>query len=125
VEYKTVTADSTGKAEGFMLYQDLVYRFSRIPVQLSMRYMFYRTDNYAARIFAYEDDVLYSYSIPAFYDEGNRSYLMARYDACKKLTFWLKWGMTVMDDASTLGTGPDEIEGNAKSEIKLQVRWVF
>jgi Helix-hairpin-helix motif len=125
VEYKIVTADSIGKAEGFMFYQDLVYRFSRIPVQLSMRYMFYRTDNYAARIFAYEDDVLYSYSIPAFYDEGNRSYLMVRYDICKNLTFWLKWGQTVMDDASTLGTGPDEIEGNAKSEIKLQVRWIF
>jgi hypothetical protein len=125
VEFKTVVADSTGKAEGFMLYQDLVYRFSRIPVQLSMRYMFYRTDNYAARIYAYEDDVLYSYSIPAFYDEGNRSYLMARYDVCKKLTLWLKWGQTIMDDAATLGTGPDEIEGNAKSEIKLQVRWVF
>ena len=125
VEFKTVVADSTEKAEGFMLYQDLVYRFSRIPVQLSMRYMVYRTDNYAARIYAYEDDVLYSYSIPAFFDEGNRSYLMARYDVCKNLTIWLKWGLTVMEDAATLGTGPDEIEGNAKSEAKLQVRLVF
>jgi hypothetical protein len=30
-----------------------------------------------------------------------------------------------MEDAATLGTGPDEIEGNAKSEAKLQVRLVF
>jgi len=125
VEFKTVVADSTGKAEGFMLYQDLVYRFARIPVQLSMRYMVYRTDNYAARIYAYEDDVLYSYSIPAFFDEGNRSYLMARYNVCKNLTIWLKWGLTVLEDAATLGTGPDEIEGNAKSEAKLQLRLVF
>jgi hypothetical protein len=124
-EYKTVVADSTGKAEGFMLYQDLVYRFSRIPVQLSMRYLFYRTDDYTARIYAYEDDVLYSYSIPALYDEGNRSYLMGRYDVSKNLTLWLKWGITVMDDDITLGTGLDEIEGNAKSELKLQVRWAF
>jgi hypothetical protein len=125
VEYKTVVADSTGKAEGFMLYQDLVYRFSKIPVQLSMRYMFYRTDDYTARIYAYEDDVLFSYSIPALYDEGNRSYLMVRYDAFKNLTFWFKWGHTVMDDAATLGTGLDEIEGNAKSEAKIQVRLTF
>jgi len=125
VEYKTVVADSLVKTEGFMLYQDLVYRFSKIPVQLSMRYMFYRTDNYAARIYAYEDDLLYSYSTPALYDEGNRSYVLIRYDAFRNLTLWLKWGQTVMDDAISLGTGPDEIEGNAKSEIKVQVRLVF
>jgi len=124
-EFKTVVADSTGKADGFMLYQDLVYRFSKIPIQLSMRYMFYRTDDYSARIYAYEDDVLFSYSIPAIYDEGNRSYLVVRYDACKNLTLWLKWGITVMDDADTLGTGLDEIDGNAKSEAKIQVRWTF
>ena len=124
-EFKTVCADSTGKANGFLLYQDLVYRFSKIPLQLSMRYMFYRTDDYDARIYAYEDDVLYSYSIPAFSDEGNRSYAMIRYDLNKNLTLWLKWAQTLVNDASSLGTGLDEIEGNAKSEIKLQVRWTF
>jgi hypothetical protein len=125
LEFKTVNGDSTGKANGFLLYEDIVYRFSKIPVQLSLRYLFYRTDDYTARIYAYEDDVLYSYSSPALYDEGNRSYIMLRYDMNKNLTLWLKWAQTYIDDISSLGSGLDEIEGNIRSEIKLQVRWVF
>jgi hypothetical protein len=124
-EYKTVHTDSSERAEGFLLYQDLVYRFLKIPLQLSMRYMLYRTTDYSARIYAYEDDVLYSYSIPAIYDEGNRSYLMIRYELCSDLTMWFKWGQTVIDDATGIGTGLDRIEGNVKSEIKVQIRWVF
>ncbi|MBN1413573.1 MAG: helix-hairpin-helix domain-containing protein [Bacteroidales bacterium] len=124
-EYKNIHADSTGKSEGFMLYQDIVYRFSKIPLQLSIRYMLYKTDDYASRIYAYEDDVLYSYSVAAVYDDGNRSYIVLRYDITKKLTLWCKWGQTVLNDASSLGTGLDEINGNSRSEIKLQVRWVF
>jgi hypothetical protein len=124
-EFKIVNGDSTGKANGFLLYQDIVYRFPRIPVQLSMRYLFYSTDDYASRIYAYESDVLYSYSIPALYDEGNRSYIMLRYDANKSLTLWVKWAQTLVDDVSTIGSGLDEIQGNIRSEIKLQVRWVF
>jgi len=125
VEYKTVSRDSTGHADGFLIYQDLDYRFSRLPVQLSVRYSLYRTDGYASRIYAYEDDVLYSYSIPALFDEGSRSYVLLRYDINKNLVLWLKWGQTHVDDVSALGSGLDEIQGNNRSEIKLQVRWVF
>ncbi|MBN2273707.1 MAG: helix-hairpin-helix domain-containing protein [Bacteroidales bacterium] len=125
IEFKTIRADSTGKEEGLLLYQDLVYRFSRIPLQLSMRYALFRTDDYASRLYAYEDDVLYSYSIPALYDEGNRSYAVVRYELLKSLTLWLKWSRTCIHDVTGLGSGPDEIKGNTKSEIKLQLRWVF
>ena len=125
VEYKTVSRDSSGNADGFLIYQDLDYRFSGLPVQLSVRYSLYRTDDYASRIYAYEDDVLYSYSIPALFDEGSRSYVLLRYDMNKNLVLWLKWGQTHVDDVSALGSGLDEIQGNNRSEIKLQVRWVF
>ena len=43
----------------------------------------------------------------------------------KNLTWWLKWGQTCIDDASLLGSGLDEIPGNKRSEIKLQLRWTF
>lgn len=125
VEYKTVSRDMGGNSEGFMIYQDLVFHFSRLPLQLSARLALYSTDDYASRIYAYEDDVLYSYSIPALYDEGSRSYVLVRYDMNKNLTWWLKWGQTCLEDASSLGSGPDEIAGNRRSEIRLQVRAIF
>ena len=125
VEFKTVRYEATDNANGFLLFQDLVYRFSRIPVRLSLRYLLFRTDDYAARIYAYEDDVLYSYTNPAFSDEGYRSYALIRYDAAKNLTFWIKWGQTGYNGVSVIGTGSDEIEGNAKTEVKLQARWTF
>jgi hypothetical protein len=125
VEYKVVVRDSTNNADGFLIYQDLVYRFSIIPVQLSVRFSLYRIDDYSSRIYAYEDDVLYSYSSPALFDEGSRIYILLRYDMNKNLTWWLKWGQTCIDDASLLGSGLDEIPGNKRSEIKLQLRWTF
>ncbi|HKB45305.1 MAG TPA: hypothetical protein VKC90_12980, partial [Chitinophagaceae bacterium] len=74
---------------------------------------------------AYENDVLYSYSIPAFFDKGFRYYFTLNYDLNKKLSLWLRWAQTIYRDKKTIGSGLDEIQGNHRSEIKLQVRRLF
>jgi len=69
--------------------------------------------------------VLYSYSIPVFYDKGIRYYCNINYDVNKKITLWLKWGQTVYRDRTTVGSGLDEIAGRIRSEIKLQGMYKF
>ena len=37
----------------------------------------------------YENDVLYGFSIPVFYDKGYRYYVNLNYDVTKRLSLWL------------------------------------
>ena len=76
-------------------------------------------------MYAYENDVLYSYSIPVFYDKGCRYYVNFNYNINNKITIWLRWAQTVYKDKTTIGSGLDEIRGNKKSELKIQVQYLF
>ena len=86
---------------------------------------YFETDDYNSRIYAYENDVLYSFSIPAFSDKGIRYYFNLNYDPGKKLSIWLRWAQTIYRNRITVGSGLDEIQGNKKTELKLQVRWLI
>jgi hypothetical protein len=86
---------------------------------------YFETDGYNSRLYAYENDVLYSFSIPVFYDKGYRYYVNLNYDINKKLSIWLKWAQTVYKGKILIGSGLDEIEGNRKTEIKLQAMYKF
>ena len=90
-----------------------------------MRLQYFETGSYASRLYAYENDVMYSYSIPVFFDKGYRYYFTINYDVSKKLSLWLRWAQTIYRDKESVGSGQDEIAGNRKTEIKLQVAYLF
>ncbi|MFZ1530259.1 MAG: helix-hairpin-helix domain-containing protein [Ferruginibacter sp.] len=110
---------------GFTLYADVLYKPMMKPFSGNIRLQYFETDGYNSRLYAYENDVLYSYSIPVFYDKGYRYYLNINYDVNKKLSLWAKWAQTVYSARQTVGSGLDEIEGNHKTEVKLQLRYQF
>ncbi|MEP7238018.1 MAG: helix-hairpin-helix domain-containing protein [Ferruginibacter sp.] len=111
--------------QGFLTYVDILYKPLLKPYSASLRLQYFETDGYNSRLYAYENDVLYSFSIPVFYDKGYRYYININYDINKKLSLWLKWAQTIYTDKSLVGSGLDEIQGKAKSEIKLQARYEF
>jgi hypothetical protein len=80
-------------SRGFMLLQDLNFRFRSLPLSLWIRYCLFDTDNWNTRIYAYENDLLYSYSIPALYGKGSRSYLMAEWKLSNKFALRIKYGI--------------------------------
>ncbi len=110
---------------GFLAFADLIYKPMMKPYSGVFRLQYFETDGYNSRLYAYENDVLYSYSIPVFYDKGYRYYLTLNYDLSKKTSFWLRWSQTIYKDKNTIGSGLDEISGNRKTEIKLQARYLF
>ena len=95
------------------------------PISGVLRLQYFETDGYNSRIYAYENDVLYSYSIPAFSDKGFRYYLTLNYDLTKKLSFWLRWAQTIYKNRNTVGSGLDEIQGSRRTEVKLQARLIL
>jgi hypothetical protein len=111
--------------KGFLTFFDFIYKPLLKPFSGVLRLQYFETDGYNSRLYAYENDVLYSYSIPVFYDKGYRYYLTLNYDVSKKLSVWLRWAQTIYSDKDIIGSGLDEITGNTRSEVKLQARYMF
>jgi hypothetical protein len=111
--------------QGFLLYGDLLYKPLMKRYSGNMRLLYFETDGYNSRLYAFENDVLYSFAIPVFYDKGYRYYLNFNYDVGKRLTVWAKVGQTVYKEKNTVGTGLDEIQGNRKTDVKFQVQYKF
>ena len=114
------------KAEkGYMIYQDIKYKMKKMPFSLAFRYAVFNTDSYAARIYAYEDDILYAFSIPAYYSKGIRTYLNLQYTLMDRLDLYFKIAATVYEDKDVIGSGLNEINGNTKTDAKFQLRYKF
>lgn len=115
-----------GKPEetGFLLAQDIVIRKQNAPWAFSARYALFDTD-YNARIYAYENDVLYAFGIPAYFNRGSRVYAMLKYKLRRGVDLWLRWSQWVYTDRDSSGSGLTEIQGNTRTEVKAQIRWRF
>ncbi|NCU05323.1 MAG: helix-hairpin-helix domain-containing protein [Chitinophagaceae bacterium] len=108
------------ESRGFLTFFDVFYKPSLKPFSANMRLQYFETDDFNSRIYAYENDVLYGFSIPPFSDKGYRYYLNLNYDVSKKLSFWVRWAQLIYSNRSTVGSGLDEISANKRSEIKCQ-----
>jgi len=117
--------EGSNPEKGFLSFLDFLYRPLLKPYSGILRLQYFETGGYDTRIYAYENDGLYGYSIPAFYDKGYRYYLTVNYNMTKKFSAWLRWAQTIYRDKDRIGSGLDEIRGNRRSEIKLQLRYIF
>ncbi|RKD14334.1 hypothetical protein BCY91_07560 [Pelobium manganitolerans] len=115
---------STGKY-GFLIYQDVAYSPLSSKWSGNMRLSLFDTDGFDARIYAYESDVLYGFSIPGFQNQGLRFYGNLRCQLKRGVDIWLKYSFTQYADAETVGSGLDEIAGDSRSEGKVQLRFQF
>jgi hypothetical protein len=113
-----------GADYGALLYQDVRWRpFEQL--RLDARLAFFDTDSYAARVYAYENDLLYSFSVPALSGRGRRYYLLARYAPTENLVLEAKYAATRFRGVETAGSGLAETDGPRRREIKAQVRVKF
>ncbi len=113
------------KEMGYMLYQDVKYKPLFSKLTFTSRYVLFNTPTYNSRIYAYENDVLYGYSIPAYYGKGSKFYVVAKYNPIRNIDIWIRIAHTTYYDREVLKSGWDEIEGNQMTEIKVQVRYKF
>ena len=110
---------------GFLSFADVIYKPLLKKYSANARLQYFETDGYNSRIYAYENDVLFYYSIPAFFNKGFRYYFNFNYDLNAKISFWLKWSQTLYKNVESIGSGLDEIRGSTKSEIRVLARVNF
>ena len=114
IDYKIA---NPGGNRGCSLFQEINYSFRHIPLTIWGRFCIFNTDDWSSRIYTYENDLLNSYSIPALYGEGSRSYIMAKWKITDFVELRIKYGIT---SAATPGKSQENTE-----EIKMQFRLWF
>jgi len=110
------------KSNGLLMFQDIEYTFKKIPLKVTSRFAIFDSDNYDSRIYAYENDLLYVFSIPAYYYKGMRSYLMLKYDISEKIDLWVRWGIWSYQNVDDISSGLEQINGTRKTDIKIQLK---
>lgn len=113
------TQENTNPEKGFLLFFDVFYKPMQSRFSANARLQYFESDSYNSRLYAYENDVLYYFAVPVFYDKGSRYYINLNYKLNKKLAVWCKWAQTIYNNRQSIGSGLDEIQGNHKSEIRL------
>ncbi|MFQ3579869.1 MAG: helix-hairpin-helix domain-containing protein, partial [Bacteroidales bacterium] len=81
----------------------------------------FQTDDYDTRIYAYENDLLYVFSVPAYYYRGSRFYTMVKYSFGKAIDVWLRYSRTLYTNKDYISSGLNKIDSNTKSEIKFMM----
>ncbi len=122
-EYAHYHNDDGSNSQGFFICQDVAYKPENKPFSLTFRYAIFDTDDYDARVYAYENDVLYSFSVPALYGRGMRVYLLGKWKPFKTLTLYARVGSTIYTDRDEISSGLTLIKGNHKTDLKVEAIW--
>jgi hypothetical protein len=109
-------------SRGCLIFQDLAYATPFKGFTLAGRMALFSIDDYNARIYATEQDVLYQYSVPLYQDSGIRYYAVTHIRLSRVLDLWLKYSCTVYSNVQSIGSGTEQISGNTVSDMRVQVR---
>ena len=122
IEYQVFETEESGKQDGFLIFQDIVFKNRNQKLSLTARFALFDIEDYDSRIYAYENDILFVFSIPAYYHRGIRTYGLVSYKINTSLQFWFKIANTWYDNIDIIGSDLNAIEGSNKTEVRLQLR---
>ena len=110
---------------GFLSFQDIIFDPMGSKISGNIRFAIFETSGFNTRIYSYENDVLYSYSVPAYQGKGLRFYINGRYTISHGADLWIRYALISYANQETNGTGGDTISGNKRSDIRFQLRFQF
>lgn len=92
-----ITNNQSPLPYGVSLAQDIAYTFSHLPLALRLRAQFFDARNWDNRIYLYEHDVLYAFSIPASYGLGGRAYVCLKWQAHPHIALYCRLSETIYE----------------------------
>jgi hypothetical protein len=107
--------------QGYLMYQDVQWKMRKVPIVWTARFALFDAYSYDERVYTYESDVLYYFSSPSFYDKGSRIYLMSKVSITSHIDLWAKIAQTFYRNRYDIGSGLTHIDGNTKTDVRVQV----
>ncbi len=112
--------DVSSRQRGILIFQDVSLSFPRANLETKCRVAFFDTDSYEERLYAYEQDLIYSFNITGYYYQGWRSYLMFKYRILF-IDLSLRVSYTYYINKKEIGSGLELINEPHKTDIKAQI----
>ena len=111
------------KTQGWMLIQEC--SFARANWKLTARMALFDTDTFDNRIYAYEQNAVGTFAIPAFSGRGSRQYLLAQYRIHSRLTAYFRIAQTIYSDREVISSGMQAISGPKQTDTVLLLRYAL
>ena len=125
LEFVKTNEEGLPNEKGYLVFQDVIWKKMGVPCAITFRYALFQTDAWNARLYAYENDVLYSYSIPAYYGKGARIYAIFKFDIRRNIDLWIRLAQWTYTDRDQISSGDSAIEGFRKTDCTMQLRMQF
>ena len=123
LEYNIFDQEEDPKESGWYLSHDVIYTGGKIPLSFWLRLAVFNCKSYDTRVYAYENTMPYSFSVPFFYNHGTRFYAMLKWSVNSHSTIWIRYAVTMYRDRESIGTGLDEIKGNIDSDAEVMIKF--
>ena len=125
IEWVRFYSISGALENGYVVLQDVICKPMSFPLSFSLRYALFKTDSYNSRIYAYENDMLYSFSIPAYSGMGSRAYVNMEYSLGKRVDIWFRYARFFYTNSISTGSGLTAVQGPVRSDFRVQLRVKF
>lgn len=122
IEVSDGATEAGPRRRGFAAYKDIRWRPAR-QLQVDGRLMFFEVADFSARIYSYENDLLYSFSAPVLSGRGRRGYVLMSLGPVDGVTLQLKYAFSSYEDVRSVGSGLDTVDGPVRRDIRVQIRW--
>jgi len=105
---------------GLLAYQDFGVIISKTGLDLRVRFALFDTDTYDERLYAYENDLTYTFTINSYYYRGCKGYLILKW---KYRWFEIqgKISRLFFFNQNQISSGLELIDAPHKTEVKLQI----
>ena len=129
VNILSIQKENDGNQVGFLWFTDLIYKPLMKTYSGNIRIQYFESDSYDSRIYAYENDVAFTNSIPSFSGRGYRLYINAIFDIkhlCQlrnkiNIDLWIKAAQTIADHRFVTNGTMSGTSGKNIPELKFQL----
>jgi hypothetical protein len=122
VEFSSHKLGSSPTDNGYVVFQDIHYVVPDISSTFTTRFALIDVRDFDARVFTYEHDVLYYFSVPAYNNVGWRAYLLWRVNLNKHITIWARISRSFLTNSENFGSGTERIGAPQRTDFRIQLR---
>jgi hypothetical protein len=109
---------------GFAMFSDMRYRH-RSSFLLQARWTMFDVPDFSYAIYEFENDLPGAFRNVLLNGRGYKWFVLAGIEKWNGLRLYLKYQKMVYPDAASLGSGLDEVLGNAKQVLRIQLQIVY
>jgi len=110
--------------KGILMYQDLTFSLRKPQLSVYLRVAYFDTDRYDERLYAYENDVYYAFTVGSYYYQGIKGCLLLRYKI-RNFSIWFRVARTHYLNKTDISSGLAYIDKPHKTEVKVQGMYRF